>query len=151
MKQIRFGYVIASVICLVISIFLLSQKLPVSELSRQNFQGSSTQLMLEKQSFWGPCPSEGACFAHVRVYFDGRVVMESKRSSEKNIGRSGAQSLAKKINDMSLMTKNCNASGYVTDYGATYKIFLNGNTRTIEFPGCESELRQLDALLPTQD
>ena len=76
------------------------------------------------------------------------MVFEGKTRFEQKIDITAVNAIMRKIRDNNLMAKNCEALP-VMDYGATYKLTLDGKTREIIFPGCNRELGEIELLLPT--
>ena len=108
-------------------------------------------LLLEKHESWGPCPNpDGGCFLNTYVYRSGKVVFKNKMTLEKNLDQLTIGRIIQKIRDSNLMKKDC-GDQTVLDYSARYKFLLDGQTKIIRFPNCESELKEIDTLLPAAD
>jgi len=103
-------------------------------------------IFYEKKEGWGPCPTGTGCFLNTFVYRSGKVVFESTSTTEEQIDSETVDSIIQIIKDLHLMTKDC-SSLPVTDYGLSTTITLNGETRSIIFPGCSEELGEIDKLL----
>lgn len=102
-----------------------------------------------KHEAWGPCPIADGCYMNISVYTSGRVTYEMATTTEKQMDAQTVAQMIGMINKSGFMKKDCSAAEPV-DYSATYRITLNGKVKEITFPGCEDELKGIEALLPKQ-
>ena len=100
-------------------------------------------ILLEKNEWWGPCPMESKCQQSIKLYYSGKFVMEGNENSQKQLRQDSMNEIIYQIKKTRIMEKNCKVVE-VLDYGATYKINIEDNMKTIEFPGCEDDLRKID-------
>ena len=107
---------------------------------------SKSTLIFEKSESWGPCSDNEKCFKKTLVYSNGRFVLEGEKDLERNIGIESVDRFIKAVKDSGVMGKRCEGPSAL-DYEATYKIYLDNTTRTIIFPNCREELKEVDSLL----
>ncbi|KKU95704.1 MAG: hypothetical protein UY28_C0045G0005 [Candidatus Amesbacteria bacterium GW2011_GWB1_48_13] len=106
----------------------------------------SEQIIFEKDEWWGPCPLQGEpCEQRTKLYGSGRLVLEGNENKDSYLGGSVTGRVVEQIRLSGIMDKNCQAP-LVLDYGATFKIVLDGREKEIRFPGCEKELKSIDDL-----
>ncbi|OGZ46585.1 MAG: hypothetical protein A3J55_02745 [Candidatus Ryanbacteria bacterium RIFCSPHIGHO2_02_FULL_45_17b] len=109
-------------------------------------------IIFEKRSSWGPCPDEGGCFEFVHLYESGKLVVEDGEGKhESQLPKDFVERFNKTVEETGIMQKKCLVSSPILDYGASYTIVHNGREKKIEFPGCEEELKVIDALFMAQD
>jgi len=104
-------------------------------------------VLFEKYAVWGPCPPSVICHQTTKVYYSGEMVMEGKTQWQSTLEKDTLAKIVEKINTTNIMRKDC-AAKMVTDYGATYIMRVGEKEKVIEYPGCERELREIEALLP---
>lgn len=104
-------------------------------------------LLFEKDEVWGPCPPDFICHQSTKLYYSGKLILEGATELQKQLEPKEINSLIEKIRLTNVMNKDCSAP-IVVDYAATYKLTVNNQEKTIEFPGCEDELREIEELIP---
>ena len=138
---------------------------PKSEPATVNGTDSSSiinapDLLYAKRTWSGLCANQegetGGCSSRTYLYLSGKLVMESdwtdgtkkiiNPTTQKELDRNFVVQIIKQIRDFGILDKACKA-GLVFDYGANYFINLDGAQKEIEFPGCESELNEIDKLI----
>jgi hypothetical protein len=106
-------------------------------------------ILFEKSEGWGPCPPNSICHQSTKLYYSGKLVLAGEKELQKQLSQEIINDLIKKIKVTGVMDKDC-SSQMVLDYGATYKLNIDGQGKTIQFPGCEEELREIEKLIPTE-
>ena len=106
-------------------------------------------ILFEKNSGWGPCPSDGPCYQSTKLYYSGKLVMEGSTELQKQLSPDEMNELIRTIRATGIMGKECPAST-IMDYSATYKLNINNQEKTIEFPGCEFDLLEIEKVIPAE-
>ncbi|MFA6048593.1 MAG: hypothetical protein WC792_01425 [Candidatus Micrarchaeia archaeon] len=97
----------------------------------------------------GPCPPGAFCGPLVtELYASGRLVIRGENTTETTLDSAMLQKILEKMRTSRIMGANCTPASIVLDYGATYSLSLDGKNKTIEFPGCEEALREIESFLP---
>lgn len=96
-----------------------------------------------KKSAWGPCPPRKLCEESMILRSSGRLTLEDK---EMTIPSGDLWKIVSAIKESKVFGKSCVTSP-VMDYGATYYVNDGAHDKTIEFPGCEEDLRKIEKLL----
>lgn len=127
---------------------------------------NNPDLLYAKRAFIGFCRTRsgdgGSCHYNTYLYSSGEVIEtssevaigpEGERATtypviERKIGKNLMEQITKKIRDSEIIRKSCDAE-MVTDVYINYVINLDGVKKKIKFPGCESELKEIDALIDT--
>lgn len=121
-------------------------------------------LLLAWRTWSGLCTNNegegGSCWNYTYLYSSGDLNNESGWSDgEKSLTYSAVQrkldknimsQVIKQIRDSGILNKECPVEP-VTDYNTTYLINLDNTTREIEFPGCESELNEIDRIIKASE
>jgi len=108
-------------------------------------------LIYQKHSSWGPCiNSSSGCFSNISLYTSGRMIAESENGvTETQPGKVFVEQIQQAIQQTGIMKKSCTAN-IVVDYSASYKIVYGGVEKNIIYPGCEEEIKIIDALFKKQ-
>lgn len=108
-----------------------------------------SQILFEKDEGWGPCPPGGeTCTQKTVLYLSGRLVLTGNRNEEKVLSKDVVKQIIAQIRKSGIMSKECSVDFIVTDYLATWKIYLDGQVKTIQSPGCSDELKEIEKLIP---
>ena len=114
---------------------------------QDNINEKNDTVLLEKRESWGPCPSiEYKCYQSTKLYYSGKLILEGSNDTEKQLDKNSFDRIINQIKASQIFDKDCYAQE-VLDYGATYKLNLDGRKKTIGFPGCEDELRKIEELV----
>ena len=106
-------------------------------------------ILLEKYESWGPCPNESfKCYLSTKLYYSGKLVLDGDNTTQKQLDKNSVDKIIAQIKQSQIMDKDCSAS-IVLDYGATYRLNINGHKKSINFPGCENDLSKIDDLIKT--
>ncbi|MDO8558676.1 MAG: hypothetical protein Q7S09_05890 [bacterium] len=122
-------------------------------------------LLYAKRALIGLCRTKsgngGSCHFNTYLYKSGKLVTESGELAmleeggekatayptvQKELDKDLMDRITKQIRDSGIMEKSCQAE-MVTDYYVHYLINLDGVKKEVTFPGCESEFREIDALI----
>lgn len=140
---------------LIIVVFIVIAVL-LSIIMLNNWKGTGTgsepnTILFEKNEGWGPCgPSDvDVCTQSTKLYYSGRLVLEGARQLEKQLDARQVNAIISKIKETGIMIKECPTLA-VLDYSAAYKLVVDNQERTIQFPGCQDELLEIEALIPTE-
>ena len=142
-KKIKIGLVVLISIMILIILFS-SNKISIKKDVAEDI------LIYEKKASWGPCANpNGGCFLFTSLYSSGRLVLESLETKELQLTVESVDTIITKIKNSGIMGMQCDAPRIV-DYSATYNFNVEGETKTIYFPGCENELNTIDAVIETE-
>ncbi len=110
---------------------------------------AGSQLIVEKSESWGPCPTpESICRQTTLLFESGMVVVKGKEETRGTLGPEAVKRVIEFIRTSRLLEKDCTADpNSVADYGATFRLHLDGRDRTIAFPDCEGDLNTLGELM----
>jgi len=109
---------------------------------------ASTQtndILFEKDEGWGPCPPGRVCSQTATLYGSGKLTLKGDKNYEKTLSKNLVDQVIIQIRQTGIMNKSCETPT-LPDYSATYKINLDGQEKTIRFPGCENELKRIEDL-----
>ena len=125
-------------------------------------------LLYAKRAFIGLCRTKygsgGSCHFNTYLYSSGKLVIESGELAimeesggekattyptvQKELDKNTMDGIIKQIRDSGIMKKSCEAE-MVTDYYIDYLINLDDTKKEFQFPGCESEFKEIDKLINT--
>jgi len=104
-------------------------------------------ILFEKEEGWGPCPPEDRiCRQSTKLYSSGKLVLEGAKIFEKQLDKEKMEKIKNQIKLSNVIFKNCSA-GIILDYTATYILNIDGQIKTIKYPGCENELKRIEELI----
>jgi hypothetical protein len=103
-------------------------------------------ILFKEEEGWGPCPPNSICWQSTKLYYSGKLVLEGEKSIEKQLDQEKVEEIKNLIKSSGIMQKDCSAE-LILDYGATYFLNLNGQVRTIKYPGCTNELGEIKDLI----
>lgn len=107
------------------------------------------QIILEKNEGWGPCPPGGEpCSQTTTLYASGRLVFKGNKNEEKLLSKELVAQIITQIRKSGIMNKDCGLEQTILDYSALYTFYLDGQAKTIQFPGCKDELKEIEKLIP---
>lgn len=132
----------ATALIVIFVILSANNKLGVNDL-----QNNTNKALLVKRESWGPCPTDAYCSRTSEIYYSGKLVVKGSDNYETQIEQKRVKQIINRIKRLGLMTKDCGGPT-VLDYYVKYEISIDNNKRTIVFPGCKSELQQIEELIP---
>lgn len=100
-----------------------------------------------KTESWGPCPQGEVCTQSTMLFSSGTFIQEGSKNIQKKLPRETVDKVKSKIESSGIMDKDCPAQG-VIDYYATYQLVVGHQVKTIQFPGCEDILKEIEQLIP---
>ena len=137
-------------IIILAAIFIIVAGVAVIILKKPNnavvIQGDDV-IIFEKSEGWGPCPSLAVCHQSTKVYYSGALVLEGDSNRQEQLEQEVIDYIINKSRELNIMSKDCSAP-IVLDYSANYVLNIDGKQKTIDFPGCEDELREIEKFLP---
>ena len=140
-KGIKIGLVVLISITILIILF---------SLNKTSINENEDILIYEKKESGGPCANpDGGCFLSTSLYSSGRLVLESLETNELQLTEESVDTIIIKIKNSGIMSMQCEGP-IILDYSATYNFNIEGETKTIYFPGCENELNTIDAIIDVE-
>ncbi|MCL5411802.1 MAG: hypothetical protein M1150_03645 [Patescibacteria group bacterium] len=106
----------------------------------------SEKILYEQSASWGLCRVGGTCFRTTTLYISGRLVVTGDKNSEKVLSKSLVDQIVAEIKKTNIMNKSCESKEFVLDSSVSWKIYLDGQEKTILNPGCETELESIEQL-----
>ncbi len=124
-------------------------------------------LLYAKRAFIGLCSTKsgsgGSCHFNTYLYSSGTLVTESGEVAMEPYGEKRTvfptvrteldknlmDRIVKQIRDSGVMAKPC-IEEMVTDYYVSYFVNLDGVKKRVQFPGCESEFKEIDKLIESR-
>ncbi len=121
-------------------------------------------LLYGNRTFIGFCRTKsgsgGSCRFNTYLYSSGKLIMESSElmmtpdgektiaypTVQKELSKGLMDGIINQIRDSGIMDKPCEAE-MIFDLYIDYVINLDGAKKEIKFPGCESELKEIDRLI----
>lgn len=125
---------------------------------------SNPDLLYSRRATIGLCRTRsgdsGTCYSKTSLYFSGKLVVEGSEvamgengeertaypTTEKMLDKKTMDRIIKQIRDSGVLIKHCEAE-LIMDLYVSYFINLDGVEREIKFPGCESELNEVNKLI----
>lgn len=107
----------------------------------------SDLILFEKDEGWGDCPPDAICRQSTKLYYSGELVLEGETNMRKQLDAETMEKIKNQIKSSDIMNKDCPVGVIIVDYVATYTLNLNGQAKTVNFPGCEEELREIERLI----
>lgn len=120
---------------------------------------SNPDLLYAKREWAGLCSNKqgegGSCYFNTYLYRYGKLTTTSgwtgidgekkiiNPATEKELDDISLGRIIKQIQNSGILNKSCEAE-LAMDYSADYFINLDGIKKEIKFPGCESELKEID-------
>ncbi|OGG55147.1 hypothetical protein A3D62_02815 [Candidatus Kaiserbacteria bacterium RIFCSPHIGHO2_02_FULL_49_11] len=123
-------------------------------------------LLYAERAFIGLCRTKsgdgGSCHFNTYLYKSGKLVIDSGElamapdgektttypTTQKELDKNLMDRIIKQIQDSGIMNKPCEAE-MITDYYINYFINLDGVKKEVQFPGCESEFKEISKLIDT--
>lgn len=144
--------VVVLLLVFVVLFFGLNKNQKSSESDKTQIDLNIDTVLFEKSESWGPCPPEGEpCSQSTKIYNSGKLVLEGNKNYEKKLDQETLRNIIRKIDSSGIMDKDCSYSGTVVDYYSETNLVINGKRKTIQYPGCEEELAEIEKLIPISD
>ena len=130
---------------------LVPTKIPTATIVRPTLivsaipTSDSEKTIYVKDEGWGPCPPEGICIQKTTLYSSGRLVFKGEKNGETFLSKDLINQIVTEIKKTGVMNKPCEAS-IVVDYGVDYKIYIDNQEKSIKYPGCFDELKEIEKL-----
>ncbi|KKW00600.1 hypothetical protein A3H89_02100 [Candidatus Amesbacteria bacterium RIFCSPLOWO2_02_FULL_48_11] len=143
----KYLVIVTFLLAITVGGFVFYKSFQTKELSSGNSKPIPFSLVIfEKNEGWGPCPPGGGpCSQSTKLYGSGRLVFEGNENGEKNLSKNLVDQVIGQIKQSGIMDNSCEAP-IVLDYSAIYKVNLDGQEKTIRFPGCENEIKKIESL-----
>ena len=110
---------------------------------------SPNQVLFKEREGWGPCPGPfDSCSQLTVLLYSGELILEGSSNSTSQLTPIQVEAVIGKIRSTGILEKECKFNP-VMDYWAGYTINLDGKTKKVTFPGCDDELGEIKALIPT--
>lgn len=105
------------------------------------------EILFEKDETWDPCPPNTICKQSIKLYYSGDLILEGNNSMTIILEETKVNEIINKIESTDVINKDCTGSS-TANYWATYKLYLENQTKEITYPGCKDELKQIENLIP---
>lgn len=154
MKAIRVFLLILIIIglCLLVTQRFWVPRLVVIIMNYTDEINPSKTVIFEKRASWGPCPSEKGCFEVLYLYESGKLVVENEKGHHENQApKNFVERFEQAVEQTGIMQKKCAVAYPVMDYSLSYTITHKGREKKIEYPGCEEEMKKIDALFQANE
>ena len=131
-------------IILLIGIGYYLYKQPPIKKSNETFYAMSAS--------WGDCLVEKSpsCSGNAIIKTNGGYFINDSESADGKINTADTKEIINTVINTGIMDANCNDFEKLPDYTATYTFTINGNSKTIEYPGCGDLLDEIDSVIESK-